>query len=393
VDYSTGDEGQISFVPTTAWVAVQLTYTAEIHAIRGNTIGEFRGSPPDVPVFADVNMQELTNGDEDPTYLILPIGKAGAVSANRRLYDDAFVTELERQVTAKRPTGIMGHIKAEDRPTEFPAPDVYWIGVKRIGELLWGKAYVPPGAAKNMVRRLKATGSRIATSIYGTGRETWDPDKKAYAVASDGFDLEQIDLAPPERAGIADLAVVPHLTAEMADGAGQKNDKEHEMDRTQIIREMTAADLALIPQNVKDAILQAAPPAPEAAQVAEIRAALKLGEKDDPLKAIAEMVAAQEEAAKQAVKARISELIGDPEKGIKLESARGIVQRLVEAEAPTSIQEVEEAYRLVVEGEAVKQLLAETVQAQMGPPQGRTLSRTQNGNGLKYVNIPEKEKE
>ena len=61
-----------------------------------------------------------------------------------------------------------------------------------------------------MLRRLGATRSEVATSIFGFADELrWDEEREAFRMG--GFTLEYVDLASPERAGVPSLAgpVVP----------------------------------------------------------------------------------------------------------------------------------------------------------------------------------------
>lgn len=155
------------------------------------------------------------------------------------------------------------------------------------------------------------------------------------------------------------------------------------MDKTKVILEMTAEDAPLLPEPVRKAILAAAPAPPEAALVAEMRDELGV---DDVLAAVREMKAEQEKQRRAAIAGRIRELAEDAEKGIKLESARGLVVELVEARNPQTVEEAEAAYNAVIESERVKGLLAEMVATTMGPPQRTGL---QSQNGARYFDIPQ----
>lgn len=176
-------------------------------------VAEFAGEFPQVPVSGQVNMEALTVGDPDPFFVTIPIAEAGAVSANNRLYDAAFVQDLARQVMEQAPTGQMGHLAPGERDHAYPLPAVHWVGATQQGQTLWGKGYVPPGAVRDHIRRLKSTNGKLATSIYGTA--TTEPDPPSGALRVKGFRLESIDFAPPARAGVPTLAAVPVVTAEM----------------------------------------------------------------------------------------------------------------------------------------------------------------------------------
>mgnify|MGYP006382241253 FL=1 len=346
-------------------------------------VWELRGKYPDVPTAPDVDVKALVAGDPDPMFLTLPIGQAGVISGNRRLYGEDFVQELERQVLAEKPIGLMGHLREEDRATEFPAEAVHWVGARRVGELLWAKGYIPPGEPRDRIRRYKAQNKKIATSIDAFLEAVWDKDKGAYRVLANTVRLNQIDLAPADRAGIPDLAVVPHLSSEMA-GHPTLPNTEDSMDKDQVIREMTADDARHLPPAVREAVLA---DAADRKLVVEMRQALGLDEKADLKVVVTEMSVSAKKQREAAVAGRIKELVEDPEKGVKLVAMRGVVTELVQRRNPQTPEEAEKAFAEVVESEAVKGALQETVQRTMGPAQGRPVAG-QPGQA-RYFNIPE----
>lgn len=357
-------------------------------------ITELRGSYPTVPIAADVDYEGLIAEDTrlgtQPVFLTVPIGKAGVTSGNQRHYDDAFVQELERQTLQTKPVGLMGHLSPSERATSFPPEAVHWIGAIRDGDTLWGKGYIPPGAIRDRIQRYKAQGKAIATSIDAFAEGVWDETLKAFRMAANSLRLNQIDIAPADRAGIPALAVVPLLTTEMQEGDDQEPEQEQEpeMDKLQVINEMTAEDARLLPEPVRQAIVESVPTAPEVAQVAEIRAALCLDDKADVVSHIAEMRKTQEAQAKATVQARITELAADPQTGVKLEAVRGLVVELVTARNPQTVQEAEAAYTQVVESDAVKAALKSHVVETMGPRQGAGSLAGQNGKQGRYFTIP-----
>jgi hypothetical protein len=117
--------------------------------------------------------------------------------------------------------GILGHIKDEDRDTAFPIEDADWVGAKREGSTLWGKAYIPPGAAREFIRRLKARGGQLATSIYGPYKEKKSLDNGRWQAI--GLKLESLDLAPADRAALK-LGGGFTVTAQMTTEIDKEND-------------------------------------------------------------------------------------------------------------------------------------------------------------------------
>lgn len=365
--------------------------------IHEQIIWEFTGEYPDIPTIDGVDMETLTRGDGEPFFVTLPIGKAGVVSGNNTYYDDAFQRELVQQVHEKRPTGIMGHVPDYERSNKFPLPAVHWVGAIQNAGMTWGKAYVPPGEVREFVRRLKATGAKIATSIYGTATREWDETLAAWTLAE--FELESIDLAPPERAGIRDLAVTPRITAEMHaevnspelretdDSAIQES--EEEMDRNQVIRELTAEDARLLPDAVVTAIRAGLP---ETTMVTELRQALALEDGADLVQAVRELANTVREQQQQAVENRIAELArehvkADDEDG----SLRAMVIELVRAERPADAASVDQVFETVLARPHVKAVLQMAVMAEMGPAQRNPVGghqAQQNGENP-FIDIPD----
>lgn len=301
------------------------------------SVGEFRGTFPDVPIADGVNMDELRALDPDPTFITLPIvPKVGAVSKNGLLYDEALVNSIETQINAKRPGGRFGHLKEDERDTAYPIPEGMWLGAKREGDTLWAKAYVH-GAAKSHVRRLKAVGGSIATSIYGKGQYEATDRKGVRRLVN--FDLESLDFAPPERAALG-YAAAPIVTSEM--------EKENpEMDRNQIIAELTAAD---IPAAIREQIV-----AEQSATITELQAT------------VAEF---RRQATEAAVDAKVVEMTawqvtGDAAKA-KLDALRRTLRSRLVAELAGDVEKLSTVVETVW---ADLQPLAETVRdALAGPP-------------------------
>lgn len=371
----------ITFAQRGDWQPVRLSYVQEMtgmHITDILVVTELKGAYPDVPIAPGVDYEALVAGDDSPTFVTLPIGKINAKSGNQRFYDEAFVMELQKQVLANKPVGIMGHLSQEERATSFPDEAVHWVGAVQIGELLWGKGYVPPGSARSRLQRYKATKKPIATSIDAVADGVWDKELGAWRMDAKSLKLAQIDIAPADRAGIADLAAVPHFTREMQSGSTTEEETET-VDKLTVIQELTADDAKLLPAGVRNAVLSAAEPAPEVAQMAGIREQLGLDAKADVGAVIQELRQAKVDAEAKVVSDRITELLTAEEGGIKQKTVRPVVRELVEARKPQTPAEAEAAYKAVLEMESVKALLAAKLVETMGPPQGTPLQGQQKG--------------
>lgn len=365
-----------------------------VKEIRGQfsditVISELRGAYPNVPIAADVDYASLIAGDSEPTFVTLPIGKANVKSGNGRYYDEAFLTELMRQTLESKPIGLMGHLSDADRATAFPNESLHWVGAVREGDILWGKAYIL-GEARDRVRRYKAAGKSIATSIDAYASGTWDESLGAYRMDASTLRLNQIDLAPSDRAGIAALARVPLLTTETQNPSTVEVQTQptevKNVDKLTVINEMTAEDARLLPDPVRAAVIATVATPGEVAVVATIREALGLDAKADVVGAITEMRRVQAEQTKAAVTNKITELVTA---GIKVEPVRPLVTELITARNPQTVQAAEDAYKAVVALDSVTKVLASHVQETMGPPQRTPVQSQQNKS--KYFSIPKKE--
>lgn len=358
-------------------------------------VSEFKGRYPDVPVFDDVDIAELTAGDDDPMFLTLQIAKDGMISGapNKRHYSAAFVAEMEKQIYEKRPIGNQGHVAKEDRETEYPTPVLYWVGTKKVGKGLFGKAYVPIGETRDMSRRTRAAKGTMTTSLYGLGTQTWNAEIEAWDVDADSFSLESIDLAPPDRAGVSDLAGVPHLTSEMNDADGKHtvptNDNKTQegtvpenkdktevtpVDRATVISAMTENDFVLLPDVVRDAVIAAAP---QTKIVAEMREALSIDidDKVDPVKTVRVLVA---ELADIKAKSLVSEIKTAVDDAIKVVTVRPVVLALVNAREPEA-GNVAKIVQEIADSDEIKPLLASALVNEMGGRQQRPADKNDGG--------------
>jgi hypothetical protein len=346
-------------------------------------ITELRGSYPNVPIASDVDYAELTAGDASPIFITIPVGKVDVISGNKRYYDEAWLQELERQTLALKPVGLMGHLSETERATAMPEEAVFWVGALRVDDTLWAKGYLPVGKARDRIKKYKAQGKSIATSIDAFAEGIWSQELNAYHMQANTLKLGQIDFAPSERAGISQLARVPILTAEMVQDPAIETAKENpEMDRLQVIQELTEADARLLPDPVRAAVLATVATPAEVATVAAIRETLGLAPTADLAGHIAEMKRVQAEQAKAAITNRITELVTE---GIQLEDVRPIVTELITAHNPATVEAVEAIYKTVAESPSVTKLLSARVVETMGPKQ-RTPVAGKSGN--KYFQLP-----
>lgn len=231
-------------------------------AFTSTLVWEMSQPCPQVPTFGHVDTALLYTGDPDPQHIVLPVARVGLKSRNGITYDEWLVQSIAEQL--KGQGGIRGHIPDKDRAHAFPTDDVDWIGARRVGGTLWAKAYVPPGATRNHLRRKKATGGKVGTSIYGVMR--WRRDKPGGKFAPVAFQLESLDLAPSTRASLnlgGDFSLVAEIAAEVSAASAahpnqpfrEENTMPQEITRESVIAALTPADAGALPAGVRDAVI------------------------------------------------------------------------------------------------------------------------------------------
>ncbi len=366
-------------------------------ALRDYIIGELAAPHlPVVPFAPGIDQTALTAGDDAPLFVTLPIAKVGR-SRNGRYYDAAVVAEIAEQVNRDRPGGIMGHIAEAERATRYDRPEVIWLGATVAGDTAYGKGYIPPYArdTRDFLRRAKAAGHQVATSIYGRWQQAHDAALGAVKVLAGGT-LESIDFAPAARAGMAfdgGFALSAEMTAAQTDalagtiapalrremkgaepgasvnvrvaassrvatdpaGAGAEpivvsvesaseryDEGGSTVNRSEVIQTLTVAEMAQLPQAVRDH-LQAEQRAAVAEQLGPVRQELGLAE-DAPVAkvvtTVSELVAARREAERRDAQAAVdAHLDGQLAERVAKEAppeaaakARATVRRLVVAE-------------------------------------------------------------
>jgi hypothetical protein len=234
-----------------------------VEAVQISEIHNFKGRFPEIPTnHPEVDEQALLCGDTDPLYLNLPLAEIGKRSANGVLYDEALVTTIAEQLPGLG--GGRGHIPEGQEDSAFPLEEVFWVGHVIKDNVLWAKGYVPPGRTREFIIRKKAIGGRIGTSIYGKAIREMDTVKRAFRLRD--LVLEYVDLAPDKRASLKNERGF-QLTKETI----QSDEGVDPMpDKAEVFKEMTAADIALLPQSIREAIISEAKLKVDAQRVSEL---------------------------------------------------------------------------------------------------------------------------
>lgn len=205
----------------------------------------FNGSFPTVPTYDWIDVDALIEGDSDPMYVTLEIAQRGRVSANGLIYDDQLVNAIEAQLAeADSWRGHLGFFSQD----EYPTSEIYWVGHMRVGDSTWAKGYVPPGETRTDMRRKKAKGQKVGTSITAYGEFEWaDESQERFYLRE--VELISVDLVHAKRAA--------HQTSQqfaLTRESIQNEQREKEADmptREEILRSLTVADL---PQALRESI-------------------------------------------------------------------------------------------------------------------------------------------
>lgn len=272
---------------------------SEQQAIREVQEHHFAGSFPQIATYSDVNLHELLAGDNDPFFITLALAEIGRVSSNGLLYDEALVESIAEQL--KGSGGIRGHIPDGQESTAFPIDAVDWVGHQIIDKTLWAKAYVRPGETRDHIRRLKARGGSLGTSIYGFAtREIVDEEQGIWRASP--FELHSVDLAPAKMASLQ-MGGEFQISAETEQAKREAKEEEPAM-----LAEMRLED---VPERIREQIIEQARLASELARVQEIQAHVdelqsqvaeferQIGEQNRQMEELS--------AAREAAEARLSE--------------------------------------------------------------------------------------
>jgi len=188
----------------------------------------------EVPI-SGVDVSKLIEGDSDPMFVTVE-ALNNQVSRNGRNWTKEAIAEIAKQVNENKPDAFMGHLKDEDRGHKAPESKTLWLGavVKEIQgkNRLFIKGYVLPTAQnlKVYLRKTSAIGKDVGVSVYGVAEQVYNKNLKAYDIKN--FQLESIDWARSGAKGAVDTKYL-QITSEMED----------QMDKEQVIKEMTSAEL------------------------------------------------------------------------------------------------------------------------------------------------------
>lgn len=338
---------------------IQLHEAAETIAERTQVtltcISEMRGTYPDIALPGDIDRSAL--GD-DAFFVTLPIGQAGAKSRNQRCYSRAAVEQMVAQINQERPEGMWGHVAPDEAQTRYDPPAIRWLAATLDSDgIAWGKGLPLTAETREYYRLAKATNARVGTSLVA-----WAQMDGSEVTA---LELVAVDLADPARVGVPVTAAQAVISKEMegdptpdpspTSGTGEKDSTQRHEAKHGFARETKGAKegrhVGLPLQD--DAVAALTEMLGEGDVVARVKAAL-----------------AEREALRDAV------ITATVERAVRVPSAQVLVEELVRAQlsrqaAAPNREAITAAVAEVVEREAVRALLRDSLAQAMGPAQRR----------------------
>lgn len=193
--------------------------------ILAEFVSEFKGAYPDVPFAPGVDAEGIKADDSDPVFITLPLVKVGGKSNNGFTWTGPDVQRVVEEINSKRPEGNLGHIRPENRSSQYDLPKLRWVGAILVDGTAYGKAYVPKYAneVREYFRNAKRMNARVGTSVYGLRGKIGLAD----------MTLESIDLGHPDRLGSPEAAAIPQITSEFEEQ--NKHTEEHDVDANETL--------------------------------------------------------------------------------------------------------------------------------------------------------------
>lgn len=189
---------------------------------------------PDIPISPNVDVTELTKGDNSADKFIYAYTDSG-VSKNKRDWRPMIMDRIAQQVMDQCPPGNMGHMKPQDVGYSLPLPVITWIGA--VTELLpngskrlWVKGYViPTSDGNNLKTYIRA---KAINSISVFGGLTLLPNAETGVQDVLDIELKSIDISGKLNEGLN--SGITELAGEMHTIGANENDEESDMSGEQI---------------------------------------------------------------------------------------------------------------------------------------------------------------
>ena len=204
---------------------------------------------PQIPISANIDIAELTKGDNSTDKFIYAYTDSG-LSKNKRNWRPMIMDRIAQQVMEQNPPGNMGHVNPKNVGYELPLPVVTWIGattellpdgVKR----LWLKGYIIPTDDGNNLKTYIRAKAINSISVYGG--LTLLPNQETGTQDVLDIDLKSIDISGKLKEGLN--SGITELAGEMAiptmmQNQTQTNNKESEEQKMDLSK-VTLAELKI----------------------------------------------------------------------------------------------------------------------------------------------------
>lgn len=353
----------------------------KIKGILSEAQHALKGDYPDVPLAEGVELAELTEGDDNPMFITLPIAFV-ATSRNQVNYAEKDVLRIVSAVNTRNVVGNLGHLPEWERPYTFDIPPLRWVGAIYNADTrtAWGKAYVLPTAreVRDYIRASKGANAEIGTSIYGYADVDVDGN-----IVGETLVLENIDLAHPARLGMPMAARIPHITQETVKENVQESDSSQETDmgankpqeETQGVISETETALRTQVSELTDQVRALTTKIGEAeTRLKDLNKVVEmLGNPADVVLALQAKLAETADLSKENLRLLESAIVTEVAKKVVAESVRPTIEAMVNAQKPTRYSDMLVVLENVLAQEHIKLLLKHTTITEMGPPQQRPI--------------------
>ena len=303
----------------------------------------------DVPLAKGVDIEALTEGDNNPVFVTID-ALADTISGNKRRWTTEELHRVAKQVMESKPDAYQGHLKQEDRSSKAPDSKTLWLGAKVASHKgknrLFIKGYILPKESKfrDYIKRAKAVGKRLAVSVYGSAVEKWNENIGAFDISN--FKLESIDWARPGSEGVPNSGYLT-VTSEMDGG--------EEMDKSEAIKTSTISEIREYNPNVVQEIENGAKAELEQT-ISEMTETLGLDDSKDLPKIVSEMKTHVESLEKDVAENEVDKLLGSKVSNV---AARKAMKKIVigEMKGATDKKTIEETVQSVLDSEEGKALV------------------------------------
>lgn len=205
-----------------------------------------------VPNAPNIDVNEITKGDDDPMFVTVEVIRSRVKSGNNRVYDDNVVKQIAELLPGT--PGYLGHQDPSKRSFEFREPHSLYVGSvvktdQTTGQVrALGKAYIYKNSPlREYIRTHNAANNPLCVSIEGEGSGMRGTGDTTIITRIDR--LKSVDWANPQTAGLPDSKILSIMT-EMIDEGGNN------MDPKEVIKNVTLTEIKAYNPAVVDGLVK-----------------------------------------------------------------------------------------------------------------------------------------